>query len=298
MPYLIAATRADAMLAALATLEGLRQPKDLEDFFVAQAKSLGMVLEQVDRETYREPTAEAVENWIADQLVKAANLRRDALDGQGREDEEGHDPTADYAISTWVWLGRIFARTSPSFWQGRNRWLGGAAFPDAFTVQTNVMSVATKRRPTMWDRIGRWLGVTHDDDEDYEEASPELARFLAASQEQTRKQLASKSVQRLRGLLVSTASLSPALSVPSWESSLPKEGGGNLVSGAVAHDALDELVNVLREAQGTEDLPYETGDEWVEIVVAAARWAKDAGAHLVEGDDSIYGAYRWPAIDE
>jgi hypothetical protein len=248
MPYLLAARRADEMCGLLTTLDDLNDEAKLEEFFVEQAKKLGMSPRKLDRHKYRSPKIERVEKWIQTQLDQAASLREKALSSSGELTEET-EPIADYAISTWVLLGRIFARTRPAFWQGRNRWLGRAAFPEAFGIDANVASVS------------------------------------------------SKGVQRLRTLLESTASAAPALSLPGWEKFLPKEGDGNLVSGYVRFERLDELASVLRELQSQKDLPYETGDEWVELTCAAAQMAKKSDSDLVEGDDAIYGAYRWPPME-
>jgi len=57
-------------------------------------------------------------------------------------------------------------------------------------------------------------------------------------------------------------------------------------------------VRVLRELAQEVEPPYETTEEWIEIVVAAAMCAKNAEAHLVVGDDASYGAYRWPIVDD
>ncbi len=119
MPYLIAATRAEAMSTGLRTIEGLREVSQLEDFFVSEARALGMSVGNVEREKFVEPEAATVSNWICEQLDKAADLRERALAPRSEES----DPIADYAISTWIWLGNVFARTLPTFWQGRNRWL-------------------------------------------------------------------------------------------------------------------------------------------------------------------------------
>ncbi|MFI5297611.1 MAG: hypothetical protein ACHREM_05885 [Polyangiales bacterium] len=276
MPYLLAAKSAEAMCAALRDVEKLETRAELEEFFVLQARALGMSVEDLDREKFIAPEIQTVQRWILEQLDSAAAVRATAL-RPGANDVSAR--LSDYATSTWAWLARIFARTSPCLWQGRNRWLGGAAFPETFSIQTTVTS------------IGVDAGAASSD-------SAALTRFMAESQANTRRQLASKSVQSLRRLLVSTGELAPALALPNWEAALPKEGGGNLASGAVRHEQLDALTRVVREAQAARELPYESGDEWAEIVVAAATHAKAAGAHLVEADDAIYGAYRWPPIDD
>jgi len=208
---------------------------------------------------------------------------------------EKKNPLLEYALSMWVWLGRIFARTRPCFWQGRNRWLGGAAFPELFdSIKASMTTVTNEQPPRFWSRIRHWFGSSESGPES--PRSPELERFIERSQEQTRKQLASKAIAKLRPILVSTADLVPALAVPGWAEALPKQGHAELVTGAVMHDQLDNLVAALRDAQASGDLPYEAGNEWAEVVVAAAMSAKQAEAHLVEGDDTIRWAYRWPAI--
>jgi len=75
-------------------------------------------------------------------------------------------------------------------------------------------------------------------------------------------------------------------------------GAASLASGAVRHERLAELVTAMRALLAEESAPSETTEEWVELVVAAAIHAERAGAHLAEGDDGIYGAYRWPPLDE
>ena len=201
-----------------------------------------------------------MEASIREQLDQAAALRSKAP-ASGVEPGSGPDPVADCAISTWVWLGRVFARTRPCFWQGRNRWLGGTAFPDLFTVHTSVITIGA--------------GASEN---------PSLAAPITESQQHTRTQLASRSVQRLRGLLRSTATLAPAVAARGWEEALPKEGGGDLVSGAVPYERLPELVAEMRALLAEQSAPYERTEEWVELVIAAALCAERAGAHLVEGD--------------
>lgn len=277
MPYLIADRDADGVTRSLDALERLDGARKIEGFFVEQARRLGVGVRSLDRKQFVEPRPADVESWILDQLDRASTLREEALKAPSKTPAGGDaDPLADYAISTWIWLGRIFARTRPAFWQGRNRWLGGAAFPDVFHIETTAISIGGE-------------GRAEDD--------PEMRRIIQQNRELTRGQLAKKSVQRLRELIVSTARLSPVLAIRNWEASLPKEGGGNLASGCVETENLEELVAVLRKAQRKDELPYDTGNEWVEIVAAAAARARVADAHLVEGDDSIDGAYRWPAIE-
>ena len=69
-----------------------------------------------------------------------------------------------------------------------------------------------------------------------------------------------------------------------------------MISGGVKHERLNELVAVLREIQAQGVLPYEGGSDWIELVIASAACANRVNAHLVEGDDAIYGAYRWPPL--
>ncbi|NUP04658.1 MAG: hypothetical protein HOW73_01190 [Polyangiaceae bacterium] len=267
MPYLLASTLAKDICADLDALDPLRTPSELEAFFVAQAARLGMRVDKIDREAFIEPSAELVESWIAAQLDQAAALREKALRGTPEE-------VADYAVSTWIWLGRLFARTQPCFWQGRNRWLGGAAFPDEFSLETTVMTVGGSEPRT------------------------DLSPLVSTLQAQTRSQLASRTVYDLRPLLSSTADLTPSIAIDGWAEALPRSGGGNLASGAVTSDKLSQLVGVLLRGQTRGDLPYADGHEWAEIVIAASLTAQRVNAHLVEADDAIYGAYRWPAIDE
>lgn len=248
MPYLLATTTADKTLSALRELEPLEKDADLEEFFVAQAKALRMKMGDFNRDTFRAPEATRTEEWIRGLLDRAADLH-------------AKDDIEDYAVSTWIWLGQIFARTTTCFWQGRNRWLGGAAFPESFQTHTTVTSVGI---------LGR------------------IKQAVFPAPEQPPRVTG---VARLRPLLTSVATLAPALARPKWEAPLAKEGGGSLASGGVAHDRLGDLVAAVREGE----LPY--GRDWAEIVVAAAAHAKANDAHLVEGDDAIYGAYRWPAIE-
>src|SRR6185295_6939935 len=91
--------------------------------------------------------------------------------------------------------------------------------------------------------------------------------------------------------LVSTVDLAPRLEMAPWKEYLPPHGSGNLVAGAVPFDQLDRLVSVVRAAPA----PPESGKAWLELVIAAAVWAKKAGAHLVEGDDVTFG--WWPILD-
>jgi hypothetical protein len=134
MPFLIAAKEADGMCATLQALEKLESEDELDAFFIEQAKRLGAGALRLDRHKFKAPHIDAVEAWVLDMLDKSAQLRVKALSG-------AEDAVADAAISIWVWLGRIFARLRPAFWQGRNRWLGGAALPEAFSLQTQVMTL-------------------------------------------------------------------------------------------------------------------------------------------------------------
>lgn len=127
---------------------------------------------------------------------------------------------------------------------------------------------------------------------------PAIAQIVATTQATTRQPSAKGSAPALRDIIESTATLLPSLAVANWEKSLPKAGEGNCVTGAVRNSRLDDLVVATRDLQSTNTIPYETGAEWIEIVIAAAMEAKRTGSHLVEGDDSIYAAYRWPAVDE
>ncbi len=237
-------------------------------------------------------------------LDRSAVLREKAL-AFSIQGVDGEDPVNDYAISTWVWLGRLFARTRPAFWQGRNRWLGGAAFPEVFSIHTNVVTIGPSAppqqepqpSPPLLDRVRGLFGLGGTK-EQRKANDPAVAQMIAAAQEQTRKQSATGSAPALRELIESTAVLVPALAVDNWEKSLPKAGEGNCVSGAVKHARLDSLVEAVRSLKASNTIPYETGTEWVEIVVAAAIEAKRTDSHLVEGDDSIYAACRWPATDQ
>jgi len=292
MPYLLAESRADGIGARLRTLQSLQDGRELEDFFVHEARALGLVPPSLERDKYKPPTVEAVQRWVCRQLDRAAELRGKAIAAAAarrRQDDE-RNPIANYAVSTWIWLGRVFSITHLCFWQGRDRWLGGAAFPDVFNVATTVTTVGPP--PTLWQRLREWLtGKSVDDEPD-----PEMARIIAMTQEQTRRQLAARSIQALRTLVESTSTLQPTLAVEGWAEFLPREGSGNLVSGAVNVDHLEALITALRQTAADGSLPYEGGQEWVELVVAAAVAAKDAGAHLVEGDDVLCG--RWPILDE
>lgn len=287
MPYLIAAEDDDAMVAALDTIARLTGHDELEGYFVEQARALGVELGPFDREQFVEPHADAIARWIEDLLEQASGLRTKALTTR-----DG-DAVADYAVSSWIWLAQIFARTSPCFWHGRNRWLGGAAFPEDFEVQTNVITVSS-RPTTLWDRVRTFFGASPP------EASrddPELEQLMAGSRELTRQQLARRAVQQLRTVLTSTATLAPAMAIEGWEASLAPGGGGYLASGAVPHGHLDALIDAMNAARADDVLPYEDADDWAASVVAAARWAKANDAHLVEADDALHGGYRWPAFD-
>lgn len=302
MPYLLAATRAEQMCASLHVLEGLHSDGDVEEFFLQQAKALGGRPEKLDRHKYLPPPQASVETWILEMLERASQLRVKAL-AVGSSNDDGDNPVNDYAISTWVWLGRLFARTRPAFWQGRNRWLGSAAFPEVFKIHTNVTTIgpppskAAPESPPLSERIRGWFGMAPSNEVE-NALDPALAQIVATTQATTRQQSAKQSAPALRDIIESTATLLPSLAVANWEKSLPKAGEGNCVTGAVRNSRLDDLVVAARYLQSTNTIPYETGAEWIEIVIAAAMEAKRAGSHLVEGDDSIYAAYRWPAVDE
>lgn len=269
LPFVLAPTKADAIVAKVEQVSRIVERDSLEAFFVGEVRALGLDVADLRRDHFRAPSVERVRDWISAELDKAAELRVRALQG-------GDDAISDYAVSVWIWLGRIFARTRPCFWQGRNRWLGGAAAPDTFDNKTIVTTI-------------RGNG----------ESSTQLpARFLADVEARTRTQLASHGVPALDALLTSTAELAPSLAVEGWEQWLPKGGSANLVSGAVRHERLDELAMTMRALDELGNVPYSSEGHWVELVAAAAQLAKKVDAHLVEGDDVIDAAIRWPAILE
>lgn len=127
MPFVCAARSADAMLEQLRVITRLDDERELEEAFAAEVGALGPAIGRLERGQFRAPPTTTAASWIAEQLDQAAALRsrahgRQLLDRAGSDDQ---DPLADYAVSTWIYLGRIFARVQPCFWQGRNRWLGG-----------------------------------------------------------------------------------------------------------------------------------------------------------------------------
>ncbi|HVH41042.1 MAG TPA: hypothetical protein VM925_01825 [Labilithrix sp.] len=100
--------------------------------------------------------------------------------------------------------------------------------------------------------------------------------LITQVQEETQRELAKRSVQKLRRVLVSTATFAPLLAIPKWEESLPSAGAGNLASGGVPLDRLDDLIAILREGQAEGELAAD--DDWTALVLAAATIAKENGA--------------------
>lgn len=267
MPYFLAARDADTIDEKLRALEALESPTEIEAFFVEQLRSLG--LEPVEgHEEHVAPQERAVASWIAGLLDSCAGLREKALpDG----DEAALN---DYAVSTWIWLAQIFARTRPCFWQGRNRWLGNVAHPEEFQIQTSVAI----------------FGGAEGEDVD-----PALAALIQANRQATQASLAVEPNATLREILVSTATLVDALAMQDAAKSLHPAGSGSIAAGAVRRENLPALREEIETMRLVMDFPYGNG-EWLEIVLAAALAAERGEAALVEGDDAIYGAYRWPPL--
>jgi len=285
LPYLIAETQAEEMCARIQELEALSDEGSLEDHFVQAAKKLGKTPATLDREEFKVPAAQVVQQRILNSLEKCARVRLAALEAvkAGATIEDEGNPIGNYVGSTWIWLGRMFARTHLCFWQGRDRWLGGAAFADELNIQSRITTFGP--RPSLWSRFKAWLTGGEP------EVDAELAEMISASQAETRRQMGSIRLSDLRAILVSTVDLAPRLEMAAWREYLPPHGSGNLVAGAVPFDQLDRLVSVMRAASGSQ----ESGKEWLQLVIAAAVWAKKAGAHLVEGDDVTFG--WWPILD-
>ena len=294
LPYLIAETQAEEICSRLRDLEKLGDERSLEDLFVQEARKLRKEPAALDREEFKVPPLQVVQQRIFNSLEKAAALRLKALaavkSGQTIEDEGS--PIGDYVGSTWIWLGRMFARTHVCFWQGRDRWLGGvAAFPGKMDIRTTVTTMGPPL--SLWGRFKAWLAGKSATGTD-PKLDPRLAEAIAAMQQGTRNQMGSIRLIELQSVLVSTADLSPRLDMLPWKEYLPPQGSGNLVSGAVPLERIDRLIAVLRKASSENVIPT-TGKAWVELAIAAAVWAKQAGAHLVEGDDVTFG--WWPILD-
>jgi hypothetical protein len=289
MPYLIAGVEADEIVARIEDLTNLDDDVGLEEFHRNEAVKVGAASPQVLDSDIRAPDEATVTAWILERLDKAAELRRRALEAGSHPPErrdDSLDPVADYAISSWVWLAAIFARVGPCFWQGRNRWLGDAAFRAAGDVHTQIMVISMPLK-RLWDRVRAWLGRGNRPD-------PDMQELAAVSRQAMRDDLARYSVHDLQGVLSSTASLAPPLAVEGWDQELPARGGAYLASGCVPRQLLSRLLEVMSQLARTNQSPYRDGSDWVQIVIAAAKLAERHDAHLIEADDTFPGAYRWP----
>lgn len=285
-PYLLAATKADDIIARLDAVSEIERDDALEDFFIGEARKLGVEPGVPDRSAFRAPDEEKAADWIADLLAKIADLRTKAVASGARSAVKGGEltPLGDYAVSTWVWLARIFARTGPCFWQGRNRWIGLAVMSEPRTIETTIWTFGTR---TLWNRVRDWLGFRRPVD-------PEMERIAATLAENTLASGPRHDLPELHDLLTSTALLAPRLSMEAAQEVLPPEGAGNLASGVILRDRLAALVARMKRVIEQKKAPFEDGDTWAEIVIASARVAERSDAHLIEADDALPYAYRWP----
>ncbi|HWC28540.1 MAG TPA: hypothetical protein VG845_00535 [Dehalococcoidia bacterium] len=290
MPYLIAAVEADEIVERIEDLTSLDDDVRLEEFHRNEAVKVGAEPSRVLDGDIRAPDEATAAAWILDRLDQAAQLRQRALEAVShppKRQDDSLDPVADYAISSWVWLAAIFAHVGPCFWQGRNRWLGDAAFLAAGGLRSVQNTIVAWGRNTIWGRVRAWFGRNSASD-------PDLQELAAVSRQEMRDDLARYSVQDLQGLLSSTASLAPVLAVEGWDQELPARGGAYLASGCVPRDRLSQLLEVMGHLARTNQSPYHDGSDWVQIVIAAAKLAERHDAHLVEADDVLPGAFRWP----
>ena len=265
MPYLITRTDSAGIVSRLDELETRETEDEIMEFFWDEVRAIGLDICPVDADM-QPPGRDEVTRELCDRLEGIRLLRDEAL--------HSTEPAvvSDYAVSTWIWLGGLFARLRPCFWQGRNRWLGNAAFP--FPEDAGASAPL----------LGFALGQTYS-----------LEEILQANRQANSAQRAREGSSALAGILESVATLVPELGMAELAEYLPPEGSGNLTSGVVRAENLRPLRAEMQRMRQTRDFPYGNG-EWIEIVDAAAAVAERAQASLLEGDDVIYGAYRWPVF--
>lgn len=283
LPYLLGSPALSEVADTLEALETETDEARLEELFVEEAKKLGaQAPHMLDRETYRVPSSSVAQGWLVEQLAASRSVH--ARRGAARASDDDDDPAAVYAVQVWQRIAYAYARLEPRFWQGRNRWLGSAAYPAAVLsdVQTTLLSLGVPSEPTLWDRVRDFFGLAPA----RPPLTPDLAQLVAMTQARTRSQMAQVCVDGLAGLLVSVARLEPELAMEALEEHVPPEGGGYCATGGVTHARLDELDGVMTRL--LEDGPEVYGDgtsEWAVLVKLAAWHAGRREAHLVEGDD-------------
>jgi hypothetical protein len=285
LPYLLAATTADAIGERLDAIGRLESDQDLEAAFEEEVRALGLKPGAPDRRAYQAPDAGALAAWIARTLDQAAELRSVARlagpDAKVADPRTEVTPRENYAISTWMWLGRIFSRLQPCFWQGRDRWLGDLAGRVAPRLGLWQRLIDRYRRRN----VHAW-------------ADPATRKKIREVEARVRANKAARTLPGLRELMVSTVDLAPSLGMETEREVLPLEGTGYGATGAVPADRLQALEELIAAARREGRLRYPASDGWAEIVIAAARMARRLGAHLLEADDALGTGYRWPFLSE
>lgn len=257
LPFLIGGSNARQFVEGYRRGEGLTLAA-LQEFFREQAEMLGLPLERLPAgERLRVPSQDAVAEWVLAKLDAAAALRQ----------ERGRDAAETFSLHVWTSLAEIFAALYPAFWQGNNRWLGAAAFPDRSGA--SALFRRNESSPGVMASLFALLRAP----------APTSSTFPALPQ--------------LQQLLSSAGDWSPLLmaGIPEarWREVLVPFGNGGCATGGVALPRLPALAQALR-APDVSRLPFEATAEWVELVTAAAQIASESGAHLLEADD----VWRWP----
>jgi len=194
-------------------------------------------------DTMQVPTVEKVTTNVRETLERIRSLRETA------RIEADEDALYNYCVSTWIWLGNMFARLQPCFWQGRNRWIGNAAHP----FPEDAGATAPKEIPS----------------------GNSLDAILAANQRANAAQRAQQPNDTLGRVIESVANFIPELGMQEMADELPAEGSGSLASGVVRASNLGALRAEMQRMRQTQEFPYSDGD-WIEIVHAAAAIAQQA----------------------
>ncbi len=297
LPYFIAASDVEGVLAAMDWLEQPRKDPELEAFFSAQGAALGLSCGQLRRDEYAArgaiEIAQAVAHYLefvaaqheAAVLVAeearpnlweriAATIKPKVERGAGASEQDVDNQLASYGAAMWRALGMLLGRLGPAWWQGRDRWLGYLAYREDFKYRHVTMTERTPGNPQSVSVV------------------PAAATVLPASE----------AAGELRRLLRSTSSLAPALAFREWDRRLKPSGDANGTCGfldAAGARTLASRLDGERWSALKSDAVACFGTEvedWRITVCAAARWAEKRGLYLIEGDEIFDKAYRWPPL--